>query len=182
MSEKKVVSRNLAIVLGIIAIILLVGLVGAMVNYTMVINNKDATYRDYTSTHSHSNSEYNSLNSEYQDYVSNHSHNNSEYDSMWTPYLIKVDIKASAYTPFWAWDPPSYLQVYGYVCNVNKNWAYNCKLHVVANTTLGVAIDTHIDLGTITGESWWHVDSVVYSAIRSELVNWTITPEWTDSP
>ena len=65
MSEKKVVNRNLAVVLGIIAIILLGGLVGAMVNYTTVINNKDATYRDNTSTHSHSSSEYNSLNSEY---------------------------------------------------------------------------------------------------------------------
>jgi len=43
MSEKKVVSRNVAIALGIIIIIVLVGLVGAMVNYTSIINNKDTT-------------------------------------------------------------------------------------------------------------------------------------------
>jgi hypothetical protein len=179
MSEKKVVSRNLAIVLGIIAIILLVGLVGAMVNYTTVINNKDATYRDYTSTHSHSNSEYNSLNSEYQDYVLNYSHSNSEYDSMWTPYLIKVALTAGDNRP---WFSTPYLNVYGYMCNVNKNWAFKCKLHVVASQTGGVvAIDTYINLGTMAGETWTHVDSNIYYS-GSALTSWTITPEWTDNP
>jgi len=43
MSEKKIVGRNVAIALGIIAIILLVGLVGAIANYTSIINGKDNT-------------------------------------------------------------------------------------------------------------------------------------------
>jgi len=38
MSEKKVVSRNIAIVLGIVCIILTVSLVGAVANYTLKIN------------------------------------------------------------------------------------------------------------------------------------------------
>jgi len=42
-SEKKVVSRNIAIALGIVAIILLVGLVGAIANYTSIMNGKDNT-------------------------------------------------------------------------------------------------------------------------------------------
>jgi chaperonin cofactor prefoldin len=42
MSEKKVVSRNVAIALGIIIIIVLVGLVGAIANYTSIINDKDS--------------------------------------------------------------------------------------------------------------------------------------------
>jgi glucose/mannose transport system substrate-binding protein len=41
--EKKVVSRKIAIALGIIIIIALVGLAGAMVNYTAMINGKDNT-------------------------------------------------------------------------------------------------------------------------------------------
>lgn len=41
MSEKKVISRNVAIALGIIAIILSVGLVGAITNYTSIISSKD---------------------------------------------------------------------------------------------------------------------------------------------
>ncbi|MGQ9642140.1 MAG: hypothetical protein ACUVUF_08530 [Candidatus Bathycorpusculaceae bacterium] len=41
MSEKKVVGRNVAIALGIICIVLAVGLVGAMINYTSIISGKD---------------------------------------------------------------------------------------------------------------------------------------------
>jgi len=80
MSEKKVVSRNITIALGIICIIVLVGLVGAVANYTSIINNKDKSYQDYVSTHSHTNSEFNSLNTSYHDYMGTHSHTNSEYD------------------------------------------------------------------------------------------------------
>jgi uncharacterized protein YoxC len=43
MSEKKVVGRNVVIAVGIIAIILLVGLAGAVMNYTSIINTKDST-------------------------------------------------------------------------------------------------------------------------------------------
>jgi len=77
----KVTGRNVAIALGIICIILAVGLVGSMVNYTMVTNNKDATYRDYTWSHSHSNSDYDSLHNAYQNYVATHSYSNAEYDA-----------------------------------------------------------------------------------------------------
>jgi uncharacterized coiled-coil protein SlyX len=43
MSERKVVGRNVAIVLGIICIILVVGLIGAVTNYTSIIKGKDDT-------------------------------------------------------------------------------------------------------------------------------------------
>jgi cell division protein FtsL len=43
MSEKKVVGRNVAIGIGIICIILAVGLVGVIANYTSMINGKDNT-------------------------------------------------------------------------------------------------------------------------------------------
>jgi len=43
MSEKKVVSRKVAIALGIIAIILLCGLAGVIANYTSIISGKDNT-------------------------------------------------------------------------------------------------------------------------------------------
>jgi hypothetical protein len=41
--EKKVVSRTIAIALGIICIILIVGLLGVVANYTSIINDKDNT-------------------------------------------------------------------------------------------------------------------------------------------
>jgi len=43
MSEKKVVGRNVVIALGIICVILAVGLVGAVANYTSIISGKDNT-------------------------------------------------------------------------------------------------------------------------------------------
>jgi len=64
MSAKRVVGRGLAIGLGIVCIILVVGMVGTMAYYTMAINDKNATYDSYVSSHSHTNSEYNTLNSQ----------------------------------------------------------------------------------------------------------------------
>jgi hypothetical protein len=158
MSEKKMVSRNVAVALGIICIILIVGLGLIMAYYTMTINNKDTTYNEYVSTHSHT---------------------NAEYDSMWTPYLIEVDLGATengnpAYVARW-------LHVTGFVVNVHKNWAYNCTLHVVAYQSGGVtATDTYINLGTIAGESYSKVDANVY--YYTDITNYTITPQWTASP
>lgn len=48
MSEKKVVSRNVAIALGIICISFLGGLVGAISNYTSIINSKDSQIQTLT--------------------------------------------------------------------------------------------------------------------------------------
>lgn len=68
MSWKKVVNRNVAIGLGIICIILIAGLVGIFAYYWMQVNtlndqknNLNTIYQDYSSTHSHSNSEYDAL-------------------------------------------------------------------------------------------------------------------------
>ena len=88
-SQKKVVSRNVAIALGIICIILAVGLVGTFAYYTMGINIGTSTsggwenrYNDYVATHSHSNDEWNALQYEYKNYKDNHLHTNSEYVSL----------------------------------------------------------------------------------------------------
>jgi len=51
--EKKVASRTVAIALGIIAIILVVGLVGAMINYNLTINGKDNTITTTTNQKNH---------------------------------------------------------------------------------------------------------------------------------
>jgi hypothetical protein len=82
MSEKKVVRRNVAIALGIVCILLIAGIGGAMAYYSMVINDKNTAYDTYASSHSHTNSGFNTLNETYQDYFGTHSHTNSEYDSL----------------------------------------------------------------------------------------------------
>lgn len=62
MSEKKVVKRSVAIALGIICIVILVGLAGAIAYYTMTINDYDS----YALGHSHTDSQFNTLNSTFQ--------------------------------------------------------------------------------------------------------------------
>jgi hypothetical protein len=58
---KKVVSRNVAIGLGIVCIIFIAGIGGAMAYYTTQINDRDTKYSDYVATHSHTDSDYDSL-------------------------------------------------------------------------------------------------------------------------
>jgi hypothetical protein len=129
MSEKKVVSRNLAIVLGIIAVILLVGLVGAIANYTSIINNKDTTYKTYASTYSHTNSEFNSLNASYYDYMGNYSHTNSEYNN----YVANHHYTDSEYN--------SLLSSYNdYVANHHHTDEEYDSLTVASLTTVGLSV------------------------------------------
>ena len=194
MSEKKVVSRNVAIALGIIVIIVLVGLVGAIADYTSVINDKDSQIQTLTNQKnqlqtwlkgnityydsqiaslqnqiSNLNSQINSLNAQITNLQ-------NQINSLKAPKLIKVDLRAEDNRP---WLQTPYLHVYGYVCNVGTNTAYNSKIHVIAYQSGGVvAIDTYITLGSISGESWTRVDTNVYYS-GSALTGWTLTLEWT---
>jgi hypothetical protein len=61
--EKKVVSRNVAIALGIICIVFLAGLVGAIANYTSTISGKDNTITTQNSEIADKNSTITYLNS-----------------------------------------------------------------------------------------------------------------------
>jgi polyhydroxyalkanoate synthesis regulator phasin len=227
MSEKKVVSRNVAIALGIICVVLAVGLVGAITNYTSIISGedntiatKDSQIQTLTSQKNqlqtwldgnitYYNSQISSLNSQIADlqnqknqlqtWLSGNITNyetqisslnvqitdlrnqitdlRNQIDTLRAPKLIKVNLRADDVRHVYSWDPDDNLHVYGQICNVGTNWAYNCKLHVVAYQSGVVAIDTHIILGTIAGESWTSVDSTVYYS-GSALTDWTITPEW----
>jgi hypothetical protein len=115
----------------------------------------------------------------YSNYVSNHSYTNAEYEAMWTPQLIEVDLGATQYGRFLG---SPYLNVHGYIVNVHKNWAFNCRLHVVATQSGGVtAIDTYITLGTIAGESYYKVDSNI-NYVAGDITSYTLTPQWTATP
>lgn len=63
-SEKKVIDRNVVIALGIICIVLAVGLVGAIANYTSIINGKDNTIATKNSTITSLNSQIETLTSQ----------------------------------------------------------------------------------------------------------------------
>lgn len=61
--EKKVISRTVAIALGIICIVLAVGLVGAIADYTLIINGKDNTILAQTTQISNLTNQVNNLTS-----------------------------------------------------------------------------------------------------------------------
>jgi len=215
MSEKKVVSRNLAIALGIIIIIVLVGLVGAIANYTSIINGKDNTITTkdsqiqtltnqknqlqtwldgnvtllnqtqtwldgnityYNSQIDSKNSQINSLNTQITNLQNQITDLQNQINSLRAPKLIEVHLMSDDTRPLLG---TPYLHVYGYVCNVGTNTAYNSKIHVVAyQKGLVEAINKDIILGSIGGESWTSVDTNVYYS-GSALIGWTLTLEWT---
>lgn len=204
MSEKKVVSRNVAIMLGVIIIVLLTGLAGAVVNYTSIINGKDnilatkdsqiqtltnqmiqlQAWLDGNKTVLHD--EIQQLQNRIQELEQQSIQLQQQimnmrifFNSLMTPKLVKVDLKAYDTRP---WLETPYLHVCGYICNVGTYTALNSTVHVVAYQSGGVvAIDTFINLGDIEGESWKHVDSNIYYS-GSELVSWTLTLEWKSPP
>jgi len=189
MSEKKAVSRDVAIALGIACIILIAGIGGAMAYYTMTINNKDSIYDNYASSHSHTDSDYNALNSTYYNYVGNYTHSNSEYDSLLSDYnsltvasLTTVGLDVTNFNYYWFWDPPSHLTINGYIFNMGTDTAYNCKLHVkVWSSTNTLLIDTTIDYGSITGRSYTTITPNTEVPYTGSGSYWQVTPEWTTS-
>ena len=209
MSEKKVVRRSVAIGLGIVCIILIVGIGGAMAYYTSINIDKDTTYKTYASTHSHTNSEFDSVNASYYDYMGNHSHTNSEFDTLQSDYnnyvashhyadseysslnasyyaltvasLTTVGLSVTNFNHYWVWDPPSHLTINGYIFNMGTDTAYNCKLHVkVWSSTDTLLLDTTVDLGSISGRSY------IYKSTETPYTGsgsyWSVIPEWTTTP
>jgi hypothetical protein len=96
MMEKKVVGGKVVIALAIMCIVLLGGLGASIASYTSIINSKDKTNQDYVSTHSHTDTEYNSLNTAYTGYMGTHTHSDSEYNN----YVAEYNSLNTAYTGY----------------------------------------------------------------------------------
>ena len=158
MGEKKVVGRNIAIIVGIICVILMIGLGGAIANYTKIINDKDNTTQTLTNQKNqlqtwlndnitNYENQINSLNSQISSLEAEKKQLKdslmfiqgkcfgqihvlqSEVDTLRVPKLISVNLRADDNRPLLQ---TPYLHVYGEVCNVGTNPAYNCKVNVVA--------------------------------------------------
>jgi hypothetical protein len=193
--EKKVVGRTVAIAIGIIAIVLLVSLVGAVADYTSIINGKDNNISTLTSQNNQLQAWLNANKTSYNDYLTDHHYTDSEYNSLndslnslEAPRLIEIDMNAS--TKF-VIPSGTYFEVYGYVCNIGNKTAYNCKLDVIGytltihdNTTQPAKLEEYyINLGQINSEGWTYVDNnYTYSMGVPIFLSWTITPEWTSAP
>ena len=116
--EKKVVGRTVAIAIGIIAIVLLVGLVGAMADYTSIINGKDSTITTITNQNNQLNtwlSGNKTLLSQtqtwlsgnetlYNNYVNDHSYTNEQYQNLQTQIANENSIISLSNSTTWVND------------------------------------------------------------------------------
>jgi hypothetical protein len=194
--EKKIFTGNIAVVLGIMCIVFVAGLGGTIASYTSIISSKDSANQNYVSTHSHDNTDYNSLqgslndymqthtytDSQYDEYAASHQYTNQEYDSaVAAPKLATADVNT------WdEWTNLPYAQsvfiVSGYVVNAGSDTAYNPKIHVVGYlVTNDKVLDGYITLDTMNGGSWTTFESS-FEYTGGPLFYWTITPQWTTTP
>ena len=155
MGEQKVEGRRVVIALEITCVVFVATLVVAVAHIAWdqsVISKRDNTIASL-------NSQISSL--------------NAQVSALEAPRLVKVNVLEDD-NRLWP-----YLHVYGYICNVASNTAYNCRIHVVAYQSGGVvAIDTYIFIGYIYGYDWRYVDLNVYYS-GSALTSWSITPQCT---
>jgi hypothetical protein len=82
--ERKVVGRTIAISLGIICIILAVGLVGAVADYTSILTGKDNDISALTNRNNQLQIWLNANKTLYNNYVANHHNTDSDYNSLAT--------------------------------------------------------------------------------------------------
>lgn len=149
---------------------------GNITNYESQISSLNSQIASLQNQIDSLNSQISSLNSQIDSLNAQITNLQNQINTLEAPKLILVNLRADDNRPIFG---TPYLHVYGEVCNVGTNTAYDCKLHVVAYQSGGVvAIDTYITLGTIDGESWVSVDTNVYYS-GDALTSWTVTAEWT---
>ena len=126
------------------------------------------SYLSYKTTHSHNNTDYDTLNTNYDTL-------NTAYQNIFAAKLVKVNIVGNDSRSL---SGTQSLNVTGYVVNVGSNTAYDGKLCIIAYSSEVKTIETDIILGTIPGEVGVSVDtSLPYSG--DALTSWTLTPTWT---
>jgi hypothetical protein len=210
MSEKKVVSRNAAIALGIICIFLVGGLAGVYLNYTSIISGKDSTISTLNSQLTSLQSQLasnrtlvSSLNSQIsalqtwlngnktllsqtQIWLNGNKTLLSQTQSQVNSLIAQVNVlqapKLISVNGHYTSETND-IHIIGEICNVGTNNAYNPKLHLVGYQNGAVISEAHIIIASgqpIPGESWITVDTHYYYT-NAQTLSWTITPEWTAS-
>jgi uncharacterized protein YxeA len=173
---KKMVSRSVAIALGIICIVLIAGIGGVMAYYTGQINDKNATindetntYNNYVNDHHHTDEDYNSLQSQYNSevqlynsevqqynaYLADHHHTDEDYNSVnnivsltdSTVWVNDQTLNEPA-SSYVDWTPKFTATYCGYVVvSVQTSTTSNTYVRVIYSA-YGVSYDHQIGVGT----------------------------------
>ncbi|MEM3761003.1 MAG: hypothetical protein QXZ02_07860 [Candidatus Bathyarchaeia archaeon] len=129
MSEKKVVGRKVAIALGIVAIILLVGLVGAIANYTSIINGKDNTIASLNSQIANLQNQVNDLNATYT-WLKQHS---------FTYYTVGNDINISNFGIYKEYEWFDWYIINGTITNISNKPIETVYVYLILRNPDGTA-------------------------------------------
>jgi hypothetical protein len=170
--QSKVVRRSVAIALGMMCIILVAGISGAVAYYLSVLNNKDRTISSQNALVS----SLTSQNKQLQTWLDgNKTDLQNQIDTLEAPSLIDIDLRAydnrSSGTP--------YFHIYGYISNAGRKPAFNPTLYIEGwheetqypplnalafNTTISSPTNGTISefWGVIEPESFAYVDSKIY--------------------
>lgn len=196
MSEKKVPSRGIAVGLGMVCVVLVAGLVGAIAYYTTMTNDRNASYNSYVSDHHHSDSEYDALMlglnitqfqhqiDSLQNQIDNLNNDKNTLTNQVNSLQSQVnDLKAprlilNLTSQIVAWyGGNGWINITGSILNAGSNTAYNTKLDVTYYQG-AVATTSYVGLGSINAQSWILLREPVYYT-GSAPTNVTITPQWT---
>jgi hypothetical protein len=171
--EKKVVSKNVAIALGIICIILVVGLLGAIVDYTSIINARDSQMEMLTNQKNQLQAWLDGNKTDLQNQI----------DTLEAPKLVAINLRAYDNRSL---SGTPYFHIYGYICNVGRKPAVNPILYVegwheeTQYPPFALAFNATISspanatgskfFGVIEPESFAYIDSKIYYS-GSEIIS-----------
>ena len=192
MSEKKenMVSKKVAIALGIIAMVLFTGIIVVFAYYSTAVTLRDNIIAMKDQEILSLQSEITALEEQVtdlqdqveaqQNQILNLQNQISSLTPIQGPRIVNVGLGAD--------DNPynsthRFLRVSGYVCNVGSKTAFNVRLHVTANQGAVQAISEYYDIdNAIAAEDSRYVEVRFYYLLPALTSgSWKMTPEWTDT-
>jgi cell division protein FtsB len=177
------VDKNVAIALGIIAMVLFTGIIVVFAYYSAAVAQRDSSIAT-------KDQEILSLQNEVDDLEEQVTNLQDQVEAQQNQILSLQNQMASTgarviNVGLGARDDRTnpndpFLYVSGYICNIGSEAAYNVKLHVTAYRGSEQVIDSYYNIGTITREDSRSVEAkFYYSGSALNANSWTMTPEWT---
>jgi len=190
MSEKKenMVSKKVAIALGIIAMVLFTGIIVVFAYYSTAVTLRDNIIAMKDQEILSLQSEVTDLEEQVTDLQDQVEAQQNQILNLQNQLLSMKPASTAARVinvGLGARDDRSnpnnpFLYVSGYVCNVGAETAYNVKLHVTAYRGSFEVINSYYNIGTIAKEDSRQIEAEFhYDGSALTPNSWTMTPEWT---
>jgi cell division protein FtsB len=184
--NENMVDKNVAIALGIIAMVLFTGIIVVFAYYSAAVAQRDSSIATKDQEILSLQNEVDDLEeqvTDLQDQVEAQQNQILSLQNQLVSTAARVinvglgarDDRTNPNDPF--------LYVSGYVCNIGAETAYNVRLHVTAYRGSERVIDSYYNIGTIAREDSRSVEAKFdYDGSALNADSWKMTPEWTNAP